>query len=314
MAARPVRPGLGLCGSAAGRSITSPGCGSSSASGSPAGRGLGRLGPASRIARTSAALKRWKLSARSSAATSAARSVGGLERDDRRELGGKPLRPGRGGGAQVPLGDSTGDPPLRRSRPEAVAEREPHIVGVRHDHLGDRRRPQTRHPIREHHRRRPARLLEALRQQRQHRLPTTIRGEANEPPARSRQHRAEERERPLLRPVDHQVAAQRRQPGPEAAAAPMGSLGLGNRAAEAPIRALVAGARAATSNRFAEIRPCVRSTRSAIRFETTSVLRGRREHSGRGPPSAARPPAAPSSALSRRAPPQRGSCPARGTH
>jgi hypothetical protein len=89
--------------------------------------------------------------------------------------------------------------------PEAVAEREADVLRVRHDHIGDGRRAQARHPVGDHDRRHPARLLEALRQQSQHRLPAPIRGEADEAPARPGQHRAEERERPLLSPVDHEV-------------------------------------------------------------------------------------------------------------
>jgi hypothetical protein len=67
--------------------------------------------------------------------------------------------------------------------PEAVAQGEADVVWVRHDDVGDGGGTQAGHAVGEDGRRHPACLLEALGDQRQHRLAVAILSEADEAPA-----------------------------------------------------------------------------------------------------------------------------------
>jgi hypothetical protein len=156
-----------------------------------------------------------------------------------------------GGDHQVPLGVAhqvlheplgLGVGGLAEVGPESVVSSEPDVVGVGDDHVGHLPGPQAGHPVREDHRRDPACLLEALREEAQGGLPALVGGEADEPPTAPGQHRAEDPQGPLFPPVDDEVLARRVNPGPVGPLlAPPGGLGLGNGPAEVPGRAGVAG-------------------------------------------------------------------------
>ena len=109
---------------------------------------------------------------------------------------------------------------LAEIRPEAVVGREADVVRVGHDHVRHRPRSEAAHPVTEDHRRHPHQLLEALGQQAQRRLPLLVECEAHETPAAPGQHRAEDVQAPALGPVDDQVLARHRLPGPVAAPPP----------------------------------------------------------------------------------------------
>jgi hypothetical protein len=121
--------------------------------------------------------------------------------------------------------------------PEAIVGGQTHVVGMWDDHVGHHCGLQAGHPVGEHDLRHASQHLQALGEQAHGGLAALVTGKAHEPPAAPGQHRTEHLQARLGAPVDHQVLARRRQPGPQGApaSAPV-SPDRSDRAAEVPRR------------------------------------------------------------------------------
>ena len=97
---------------------------------------------------------------------------------------------------------------------EPKMRRELHVLRVRHNHVGDDACLQTRHAIGQHHGWHTAQFFEALGQQTQRRLARLVGAEPNEAVATPGQNGAKQFSAALFGPVDDQVLARHRNPGP----------------------------------------------------------------------------------------------------
>ena len=170
---------------------------------------------------------------------------------DRGRVGRREVRERRARDQQVGLGiphevlDDTlgfGVGRLAEVGPEAVMEREGEVSGGRHDDVGDDDALETAHAVGEHDRGHTAQGLEALGEQGEGRGLGLVEGEPHEADPAPDQDRAEDVELTLHAPVDREVLARHRLPGPvhPALGAP-GGLGDGDGAAQVAGRAHIPG-------------------------------------------------------------------------
>jgi hypothetical protein len=127
---------------------------------------------------------------------------------------------------------------LAEVRTKPVVRGEAHVLRMGHHHVGHRAGFEASHPVGEHHCGNATQLLEALGEHAQCGLAALVGGEAHEAVAAPGQHRAEDLQLPLLAPVDDQMLARVRHPGP-IHPSPLTPLGLDRRhgAAEVACRA-----------------------------------------------------------------------------